>query len=56
MVLNLIHNYALNIPYIIDTVPNYPVGYKLTDQLNNNVWIVEIYGEERSLGDQTPPI
>ena len=34
------------IPYITDTIPNFPAGHQLPSQAKQNVWIVAINGEE----------
>ena len=34
------------IPYITDTIPNFPSGHQLPSQANPNVWIVAINVEE----------
>ena len=44
--LNLMYYDDFNITYILDTIPNTPAGPQLPYQSNNDVWIVEINGEE----------
>ena len=43
--INLVVDYYLTIPYIIDMVPNFPAGHRLPDHAKNNVWILDISGE-----------
>ena len=42
---NLLNDEYFTIPYIIDTIPNYPAGNQLPSQSKRNVWIVAINGE-----------
>ena len=41
---NLLNDEDFTIPYITDTIPNFPAGYQITSQANRNVWIIAING------------
>ena len=43
---NLLDDEYFTIPYITDTIPNFPAGHQLPSQAKRNVWIVAINGEE----------
>ena len=43
---NLMGDDDFTITYILSTIPNSPGGHKLPTKTNNNVWIIDIYGEE----------
>ena len=41
-------DYGWTIPYMFDTVPNYPEGHQLFPQANKFLWIVEIELEKQN--------
>ena len=41
---NLFDDKYFTIPYVIDTIPNLPVGHQLTTQSKKNLWIIYING------------
>ena len=43
---NLLDDEYFTIPYITDTTPNSPAGHKFLQQSKQNVWIIDINGEE----------
>ena len=43
---NLLDDEDFTIPYVTDTIPNSPDGHPLLSQAKQNVWIVDINGEE----------
>ena len=43
-----------NIPYILETTPNSLEGHQLISQAKNNVWIVEIDGQETINSEGAP--
>ena len=47
---NFLGDKEFTIPYIIDTVPNFPSWNQLPTQVKKNVWIIAINGEEPITG------
>ena len=43
---NLLNDEYFTTPYITDTIPNSPAGYKLPSQANRYVWIIDINGKD----------
>ena len=43
---NLMDDEDFIIPYITDTIPNWPAGNQLPTQDKQNLWIIDINGEE----------
>ena len=43
---NLMDDDDFKIPYIIDTIPNFPVSHKLPTQEKKNAWIISINVED----------
>ena len=46
IVFNLLDDEDFTIPYITNTIPNYPAGHQLPSQAKINVWVVATNGEE----------
>ena len=41
---NLLDDEDFTIPYITDTIPNYPAGHQLLSQAKINLWIIAMNG------------